>query len=53
MEDVNAKSVIQKVHELYTKNGIVAIGSDLDLCIYSPRKKVSVMIIGNHSAGKR
>ena len=34
------------------KEGIMAICSKLGLACIAPRRKINVMIIGNHSAGK-
>ncbi|KAF0685979.1 Aste57867_22182 [Aphanomyces stellatus] len=49
------EQIMNRVAELYTApTGLNAIAKDvgLGLDILSPRKKVTVMIIGNHSAGK-
>ena len=55
--------ILKRIHELYEKGlnpgsdgsvGLLSIAADplLQLKIYKPRKKVNVMLIGNHSAGK-
>ena len=54
---------MKRIHELYEKGlnpgsdgsvGLLSIAADplLQMKIYKPRKKVNVMLIGNHSAGK-
>lgn len=32
--------------------GLVKTAKDLDLDLLAPRKKINVLLIGNHSAGK-
>ena len=32
--------------------GLIKTASDLDLNLLAPRKKITVLLIGNHSAGK-
>jgi len=50
--------ILKECHTLYTDpegdgcNGLVGIAQNLDLKLLPPRKKISVMLIGNHSAGK-
>lgn len=46
--------ILKDIHSLYADpdKGLVSIVSDLDVTIQAPRKKVVVMLIGNHSAGK-
>jgi len=50
---VNEK-ILKECHNLYTdpENGLVAIGESLGLSLLPPRKKINVMLMGNHSAGK-
>ncbi|XP_042864549.1 uncharacterized protein LOC122248540 [Penaeus japonicus] len=50
---VNEK-ILRECHILYTDpdNGLVAIGESLGLKLLPPRKKINVMLMGNHSAGK-
>ncbi|XP_069944512.1 uncharacterized protein [Cherax quadricarinatus] len=50
---VNEK-ILKECHNLYTDpdNGLVAIGRSLGLKLLPPRKKINVMLMGNHSAGK-
>ncbi|XP_063603644.1 uncharacterized protein LOC134779417, partial [Penaeus indicus] len=50
---VNEK-ILRECHSLYTEpdNGLVAIGESLGLKLLPPRKKINVMLMGNHSAGK-
>ncbi|XP_069194344.1 uncharacterized protein [Procambarus clarkii] len=50
---VNEK-ILKECHDLYTDpdNGLVAIGTSLGLKLLPPRKKINVMLMGNHSAGK-
>ena len=33
-------------------SGLVAVGESLGLKLLPPRKKINVMLMGNHSAGK-
>ena len=58
-----AGRILKRIHELYEKGlnpgsdgsvGLLSIAADplLQLKIYKPRKKVNVMLIGNHSAGE-
>jgi len=46
--------ILQQCHSLYTdtENGLITIAANLGLKLLPPRKKISVMLIGNHSAGK-
>ncbi|KAK1160086.1 hypothetical protein AOXY_G21588 [Acipenser oxyrinchus oxyrinchus] len=46
--------ILGECHALYTdpENGLIKIASSLGLRLVPPRKKVIVMIMGNHSAGK-
>merc|ERR1712020_54214 len=46
--------ILKECHQLYMdpENGLVEIASNLDLKLLAPRKKISIMLIGNHSAGK-
>eukprot|EP01116_Phalansterium_solitarium_P024852 TRINITY_DN9223_c0_g1_i2.p1 TRINITY_DN9223_c0_g1~~TRINITY_DN9223_c0_g1_i2.p1 ORF type:complete len:455 (-),score=203.31 TRINITY_DN9223_c0_g1_i2:155-1519(-) len=48
------EKILKTVHDLYTKDkdGLVAIGNGVKVELQPPRKKVSVMICGNHSSGK-
>merc|ERR1712156_1242619 len=46
--------ILKECHGLYTDNehGLVTIADSLGLQLLAPRKKISIMLIGNHSAGK-
>merc|ERR1712156_561669 len=46
--------ILKECHGLYTDNehGLVTIADSLGLKLLAPRKKISIMLIGNHSAGK-
>eukprot|EP00096_Caligus_rogercresseyi_P011950 TRINITY_DN4862_c0_g1_i1.p1 TRINITY_DN4862_c0_g1~~TRINITY_DN4862_c0_g1_i1.p1 ORF type:complete len:448 (+),score=119.13 TRINITY_DN4862_c0_g1_i1:47-1345(+) len=46
--------ILKECHDLYAdpKFGLVKIAQDLQLKILAPRKKINIMLIGNHSAGK-
>ncbi|XP_060894074.1 uncharacterized protein si:dkey-98f17.5 [Labrus mixtus] len=46
--------ILKECHSLYvdSENGLVKIASSLGVCLLPPRKKIIVMIMGNHSAGK-
>ena len=52
-QSVNEK-ILRECHSLYTDpdNGMVKIAESLGLSLLAPRKKISVLMIGNHSAGK-
>ncbi|KAM4631650.1 uncharacterized protein O3C94_018270 [Discoglossus pictus] len=46
--------ILRDCHGLYTdpEHGLIALGSHLGLSFLPPRKKITVMLMGNHSAGK-
>ncbi|XP_070572030.1 uncharacterized protein [Ptychodera flava] len=46
--------ILKECHTLYTgeEQGIIKIAQKLGLNLLAPRKKISVLLIGNHSAGK-
>merc|ERR1712156_1212322 len=46
--------ILKECHGLYTDNehGLVTIADSLGLKLLPPRKKITIMLIGNHSAGK-
>lgn len=46
--------ILKDCHGLYTDNehGLVTIADSLGLQLLAPRKKITIMLIGNHSAGK-
>lgn len=48
------EKILKECHNLYTDadNGLVTIGQSLGLKLLPPRKKINVMLMGNHSAGK-
>lgn len=48
------EKILKECHFLYTEpdNGLIKIAESLDLTLLAPRKKISVLLIGNHSAGK-
>ncbi|RWS24906.1 uncharacterized protein B4U80_08147, partial [Leptotrombidium deliense] len=48
------EKILQECHKMYvdSTNGLVKIGRRLGLQLLAPRRKVVVMLIGNHSAGK-
>lgn len=51
--EAEIESILRSVHLCYTSaGGIEAIAADLGSKIFHPRKKATVMIVGNHSAGK-
>lgn len=53
--DNHASAIMQQVHELYTQadEGVVALARGVGIStIHPPRRKVNVLVIGNHSAGK-
>lgn len=50
---VNEK-ILKECHKLYTEpnNGLVKIAEHVDLKLLAPRKKIIILLMGNHSAGK-
>lgn len=48
------ETILRECHQLYTedKNGLIQIAEDIGIHLLAPRKKITVMLIGNHSAGK-
>jgi len=48
------EQILRECHQLYTeeKNGLIFIAEDIGIHLLAPRKKITVMLIGNHSAGK-
>jgi len=48
------EKILKECHNLYTdpENGLVKIAESLGLSLLAPRKKITVLLIGNHSAGK-
>ncbi|XP_048476683.1 uncharacterized protein LOC125487980 [Rhincodon typus] len=48
------ENVLRQCHLLYTDSsqGLVAIAKQLGLRLSAPRNKITVMLMGNHSAGK-
>lgn len=46
--------ILQECHSLYAdkENGLVRIGQLVGLHLLTPRRKINVILIGNHSAGK-
>ncbi|KAM3868116.1 uncharacterized protein ACN63O_007814 [Diretmus argenteus] len=49
-----SERILKECHTLYvdSENGLVKIASSLGVRLLPPRKKIIVMIMGNHSAGK-
>ncbi|KAG5280649.1 hypothetical protein AALO_G00062470 [Alosa alosa] len=49
-----SERILKQCHNLYidNDNGLVKIATGLGLLLLPPRKKIIVMIMGNHSAGK-
>lgn len=46
--------ILKECYQMYTdnQNGLIKIAENLDLTLLAPRKKITIMLIGNHSAGK-
>ena len=46
--------ILRDCHNIYTdaENGLVHIAKDVGIELLAPRKKINIMLIGNHSAGK-
>lgn len=43
---------VQQLSTDYFMLGLVAIGESVGVTLLAPRKKITVMLMGNHSAGK-
>ncbi|XP_057294295.1 uncharacterized protein LOC130622862 [Hydractinia symbiolongicarpus] len=50
---INEK-ILRECHRLYTEaeKGLIPIGESVGIPLLAPRKKITVMLMGNHSAGK-
>ena len=48
------EKILRECHEIYTdsENGLCGISRSMGKDLLAPRKKITVMLIGNHSAGK-
>jgi len=48
------ETILRECHQLYVeeKTGLISIAEDVGIHLLAPRKKITVMLIGNHSAGK-
>lgn len=48
------EKILKECHDLYTEKerGLISIASGLGLNLLAPRKKITVLLLGNHSAGK-
>ncbi|XP_041029892.1 uncharacterized protein LOC121269374 [Carcharodon carcharias] len=48
------ENILRECHLLYTdsKHGLLGIAKRLGIGLLAPRKKITVMLMGNHSAGK-
>ncbi|CAD5120755.1 DgyrCDS9315 [Dimorphilus gyrociliatus] len=46
--------ILKECHDLYADKecGLIRIAEDLGLTLLAPRKKITILLIGNHSAGK-
>jgi hypothetical protein len=46
--------ILRDIHNLYTdpRDGLVSIAREVNIELIAPRKKINVLLIGNHSAGK-
>lgn len=46
--------ILRDIHNIYTdpKDGLVTIAKDIGIDLIAPRKKINILLIGNHSAGK-
>ncbi|XP_039275469.1 EH domain-containing protein 1 [Nilaparvata lugens] len=53
LSPINAE-ILMECHKLYTcpEKGLIGIGKEFKLNFLAPRKKVIILLIGNHSAGK-
>jgi len=50
---INEK-ILRECHKAYVEEekGLMAIGESVGISLLAPRKKISIMLMGNHSAGK-
>lgn len=48
------EKILRECHQLYTdpQKGLIEIADGLEIKLLAPRKKITVLLIGNHSAGK-
>ncbi|XP_048868829.1 uncharacterized protein LOC125741665 isoform X4 [Brienomyrus brachyistius] len=46
--------ILQECHQMYTEvdNGLISLAQSVGVTLLPPRKKITVMLMGNHSAGK-
>uniref|UniRef100_A0A3P9M7H1 Uncharacterized LOC101160240 n=1 Tax=Oryzias latipes TaxID=8090 RepID=A0A3P9M7H1_ORYLA len=46
--------ILRDIHQLYTdsESGLITVAESVGVKLLPPRKKITVMLIGNHSAGK-
>ncbi|KAM4535412.1 uncharacterized protein V3H82_025182 [Fundulus diaphanus] len=46
--------ILRDIHQLYTEtdSGLIAVAESVGVKLLPPRKKITVMLMGNHSAGK-
>uniref|UniRef100_A0A3Q2FXN5 Si:ch211-11k18.4 n=1 Tax=Cyprinodon variegatus TaxID=28743 RepID=A0A3Q2FXN5_CYPVA len=46
--------ILRDIHQLYTEadSGLIAVAGSVGVKLLPPRKKITVMLMGNHSAGK-
>ncbi|XP_023661168.1 uncharacterized protein [Paramormyrops kingsleyae] len=46
--------ILQECHQMYTEvdSGLISLAQSVGVTILPPRKKITVMLMGNHSAGK-
>uniref|UniRef100_G3PIE0 Si:ch211-11k18.4 n=1 Tax=Gasterosteus aculeatus aculeatus TaxID=481459 RepID=G3PIE0_GASAC len=46
--------ILRDCHQLYTDpdSGLISVAESVDVKLLPPRKKITVMLMGNHSAGK-
>ena len=53
-ETTRSTNILKECHSLYTdpEYGLIKIGKLLDVHFMVPRRKIMIMLIGNHSAGK-
>lgn len=51
---VSNEKILNDLHAMYvgSTDGLLAIGRRLGLHLFAPRRKVNVLLIGNHSSGK-
>lgn len=50
----NKQYILNELHRIYAdpKDGLIQLGKKVGLHLFAPRRKVNILLIGNHSSGK-